>query len=242
MLQVNYQPSHNAPVPDLREAGRDEPHRFMSNGKQEGPKARQKVGKDDYTFVQSRKYYKHMERREQEVFQGHLVTFLSEPQCHEKTRAIWVDWMHKVGCTSDDTCACCASVRLLGYLTLHHGCAACKYIQRAPDDALTLLAMAFACMCAFLGNIIVGLAISFSLLAAAGHCMCGSASLGLLLRRLTSSWAMRCSSSCRRLCPSESLNMNPAGMNPLFVKRRAVRCCQMWLKSRCLQTVLQHGK
>ena len=42
------------------------------------------------------RYYKSLTRSHQETFQGHLVTFLAEPQAHEKTRAIWVDWMHKV--------------------------------------------------------------------------------------------------------------------------------------------------
>ena len=45
------------------------------------------------------RYYQSLDRGHQERFQGHLVTFLSEPQTHEKTRSIWVDWMHKVELT-----------------------------------------------------------------------------------------------------------------------------------------------
>ncbi|KAK9798125.1 hypothetical protein WJX73_002661 [Symbiochloris irregularis] len=96
--EVNYEPSHNAPVPDLKELGREDAGNIMleNAGNKENVKTRQKIGKDDYTFVQSRKYYQQMERREQEVFQGHLVGFLAMPKCHEKTREIWVGWMHKV--------------------------------------------------------------------------------------------------------------------------------------------------
>ena len=53
--QVNYEPSHNAPVPDLRELGKDDAHIFMSNEVQKGVKSRQAVGKDEYTFTQSRR-------------------------------------------------------------------------------------------------------------------------------------------------------------------------------------------
>ena len=55
-MQVNYQPSHNAPVPDLKELGReDAANLLLLNGEQKGVKTRQAVGKDDYTFTQARR-------------------------------------------------------------------------------------------------------------------------------------------------------------------------------------------
>lgn len=56
LVQVNYAPSHNAPVPDLRELGKHEAEKYMlANGEQKGPKLRKSVGKDEYTFTQSRR-------------------------------------------------------------------------------------------------------------------------------------------------------------------------------------------
>ena len=54
-MQVNYEPSHNAPVPDLRELGHDAQKYMLASGEQKGLKSREPVGKDDYTFTQARR-------------------------------------------------------------------------------------------------------------------------------------------------------------------------------------------
>lgn len=51
------------------------------------------------------RYYQSLDKGHQENIQEHLVTFLAEAQCHEKTRSIWVGWMHKVSRRSSSLAA-----------------------------------------------------------------------------------------------------------------------------------------
>jgi len=131
MVQVNYHPSKQYDIDD--NAASKSHGTAWTSPAASGPRVKQGIEKEN-NFQQPGEYYRSFDRDSKDVFQKHLLTFMTHPKCSEAVQKTWIGFMHKVGWTCLLTQSCLSAVivvLLLGLIgcTLCMEHAACKQFE-----------------------------------------------------------------------------------------------------------------
>ena len=93
-VQVNYHPSKQYDIDD-NAASKSHGVAWTSPAAS-GPRVKQGIEKEN-NFQQPGEYYRSFDRDSKDVFQKHLLTFMTHPKCSEAVQKTWIGYMHKVG-------------------------------------------------------------------------------------------------------------------------------------------------
>jgi len=94
LLQVNYHPSQQYDIDD--NAASKSHGTAWTSPNASGPRVKQGIEKEN-NFQQPGEYYRSFDRESKDVFQKHLLTFMTHPKCSEAVQKTWIGFMHKVG-------------------------------------------------------------------------------------------------------------------------------------------------
>ena len=93
MVQVNYHPSQQYDIDD--NAASKSHGAAWTSTPASGPRVKQGIEKEN-NFQQPGEYYRSFDRESKDVFQKHLLTFMTHPKCSEAVQKTWIGFMHKV--------------------------------------------------------------------------------------------------------------------------------------------------
>ena len=94
-VQVNYHPSKQYDIDD-NAASKTKGNNSWPQEAVTGPRVKQGIEKEN-NFQQPGEYYRSFDRKSKDVFQKHLLTFMTMPKCSEAVQKTWIGYMHKVG-------------------------------------------------------------------------------------------------------------------------------------------------
>ena len=92
-LQVNYHPSKQYDIDD-NGAAKAHGHAW-GDSPASGHRVKQGIEKEN-NFAQPGEYYRSFDRESKDVFQKHLITFMTHPKTSEAVQKTWIGYMHKV--------------------------------------------------------------------------------------------------------------------------------------------------
>ena len=93
-MQVNYHPSKQYDIDD-NAASKTQGNNAWPEEPVTGPRKKQGIEKEN-NFQQPGDYYRSFDRESKDVFQKHLLTFMTHPKCSEAVQKTWIGYMHKV--------------------------------------------------------------------------------------------------------------------------------------------------
>ena len=101
---MNYEPTEQYPLND--KAASKAHGATWVEAPVAGPRVKQGIEKEN-NFQQPGEYYRTFDRESKDVFQKHLVTFMTHPKCSEKVQKTWIGYMHKVSFVVSAECSVC---------------------------------------------------------------------------------------------------------------------------------------
>ena len=109
-VQVNYHPSKQYDIDDNMAS---KVHgTAWTESPVSGPRVKQMIEKEN-NFGQPGEYYRSFDRESKDVFQGHLVTFMTHPKTSDAVAKTWIGYMHKVSISMSPPCIRCAALHPL---------------------------------------------------------------------------------------------------------------------------------
>ena len=119
LLQINYHPSKQYDIDD--NAASKSHGTAWTESPVSGPRVKQAIEKEN-NFQQPGEYYRSFDRESKDVFQKHLVTFMTHPKCSEAVQKTWIGYMHKVGFRRGTVSVMQLYIR---HSHKHHSCMVC---------------------------------------------------------------------------------------------------------------------
>ena len=92
-MQVNYHPSKQYDIDD-NGASKVNGHAWGDSAAS-GKRVKQGIEKEN-NFSQPGEYYRSFDRESKDVFQKHLLGFMTHPKTSEAVQKTWIGYMHKV--------------------------------------------------------------------------------------------------------------------------------------------------
>ena len=93
VVQVNYHPSKQYDIDD-NGAAKAHGHAW-GDSPASGHRVKQGIEKEN-NFAQPGEYYRSFDRDSKDVFQKHLIGFMTHPKTSEAVQKTWIGYMHKV--------------------------------------------------------------------------------------------------------------------------------------------------
>lgn len=90
--EVNYHPSQQYDIDD--NAASKSHGTAWTSPAASGPRVKQGIEKEN-NFQQPGEYYRSFDRESKDVFQKHLLTFMTHPKCSDAVQKTWIGFMHK---------------------------------------------------------------------------------------------------------------------------------------------------